>query len=577
MKFSKQIKDNRMHREMLQPGGVASVLDAPIKNFLEVLRIDVMSVCRFEKKHLLPTILPLFFCMGTICSNASSVFAKDSIPGRQAVGAAALTAVIAPIKAPFPMPQLSKPLFPKRILDITTRGAKEGEKVTEQIQQSIDEIHRQGGGTVVVPKGKWHSGRLSLKTNVNLQIAEGAELFFSGEIADYRPAVFTRNEGVELMSLGACIYANGQRNIAVTGKGRLIGPAQNGSLRAQIMTRDVIENIVSYQTPVNQRVYEGYNGDIIFPPAFISPINCSNVLIEGVSMENTAFWNILPIYCDSVMIRGVTIHSVGIPRGDGIDIESSQHVLIEYCTLSTGDDAFTIKAGRGEDGLRVNRPTENVVVRYGLVLEGHGGITCGSETAAMIRNLYVQDCVFENTRSAIRFKTRRPRGGGGEGLFFEKIRIQGATYAIEWDMLGSAQHVGEMASRYPLREKNRLTPVFKDIVINNIVIGNTEQFLKATAIPESPLQNVLLKNIVSHTNKLMEASDVEGLVFRKCKLQSDSNRLRFLDAENVRFEKVQFINPEKKIIVQVEGPQSNNIRFINTRPKKPFGWKTGAF
>ncbi|MCH5685375.1 hypothetical protein LWM68_14630 [Niabella sp. W65] len=139
-------------------------------------------------------------------------------------------------------------------------------------------------------------------------------MYFSGEVEDYRPAVFTRNEGIEVMSLGACIYANGQRNIAITGKGKLIGPAKGGSVRKQIMTKDVIENVVVHTTPVAQRIYEGHNGDFIFPPMFISPINCSNVLIQGISLENTAFWNVVPVYCDSVIIRGITVHSVGIPR-----------------------------------------------------------------------------------------------------------------------------------------------------------------------------------------------------------------------------------------------------------------------
>ena len=125
---------------------------------------------------------------------------------------------------------------------------------------------------------------------------------------------------------------------------------------------------------------------------FISPINCTNVYVEGVSLENTAFWNVVPIYCDHVIIRGINVNSVGVPRGDGIDIESTRNVLIEYSTLACGDDCFTMKAGRGLDGLRVNKPTENVVVRYCLAREGHGGITVGSETAAVIRNLYVHDC-----------------------------------------------------------------------------------------------------------------------------------------------------------------------------------------
>ncbi|WP_222597239.1 glycosyl hydrolase family 28 protein [Chitinophaga pinensis] len=80
--------------------------------------------------------------------------------------------------------------------------------------------------------------------------------------------------------------------------------------------------------------------------------------------------------------------------------------------LNCGDDCFTLKAGRGEDGLRIGRPTENVVIRYSLARQGHGGITVGSETAAMIRNLYVHDVVFDDTEVGLRFKTRRPRGGG---------------------------------------------------------------------------------------------------------------------------------------------------------------------
>src|SRR5690606_3832838 len=135
--------------------------------------------------------------------------------------------------------------------------------------------------------------------------------------------------------------ANGQRNIAVTGKGRLIGPG-NGSIRRQTMTHDVIENVVPLDRPVSGRVYEGRDGGIIFPPMMISPINCQEVYIEGVTLENSAFWNVVPVYCDQVIIRGITVNSVGIARGDGIDVESSRNVLIEYCTLNTGDDCLAI-------------------------------------------------------------------------------------------------------------------------------------------------------------------------------------------------------------------------------------------
>ena len=124
------------------------------------------------------------------------------VPQKDAVGAAALPEAIAPVKAPFPMPQFQKPVFPPLSVEITEKGAKDGAKSTAAIQTAIDDVHERGGGTVIVPAGKWHTGRISLKSNVNLHLAAGAELHFSGEVEDYRPAVFTRNEGVEVMSLG---------------------------------------------------------------------------------------------------------------------------------------------------------------------------------------------------------------------------------------------------------------------------------------------------------------------------------------------------------------------------------------
>lgn len=495
-----------------------------------------------------------------------------TIHTKEQVGASQLPADIAPVRAPFAMPTFRKPSFPNYTRSIVEHGAKTGAKATTEIQATIDAVSQHGGGTAVVPAGKWHTGRISLKSNVNLRLEEGAELYFSGEVEDYRPAVFTRTEGVEVMSLGACIYANGQQNIAVTGKGRLIGPAQGGSVRKQTMTHDVVENVVLASTPVAQRVYEGHNGSIVFPPMFISPINCRNVYIEGVSLENTAFWNIVPVYCDGVIIRGVTVNSVGIQRGDGIDVESSRNVLIEYCTLSCGDDCFTIKAGRGEDGLRVNKPTENVVVRYCLAREGHGGITCGSETAALIRNLYVHDCVFDNTGVGIRFKTRRSRGGGGENLTYERLRMNLKATAFHWDMLGSATHVGALASRLPALPITPLTPHFANITARHIIVEQASQFVKVEAIPETPLTNVLLEDIDVNAQKLFTGADIQGFTVRRATLRTTAAQLTLLDARQVLFEEVKFVVPGNAVQATVTGEKSADIRFKNCEPPKPENW-----
>jgi polygalacturonase len=343
------------------------------------------------------------------------------------------------------------------------------------------------------------------------------------------------------------------------------------------MESDVIENFIQHTKPVSERVFEGYNGTPIFLPMFISPINCKNVYIEGIFLENTAFWNIVPVYCDGVIIRGVTVNSVGIPRGDGIDIESSRNVLIEYSTLSCGDDCFTIKAGRGEDGLRVNKATENVVVRYCLAREGHGGITCGSETAGMIRNLYVHDCVFDNTGVGIRFKTRRPRGGGGDNLIYERIRMNLTSTAFNWDMLGSATYVGELATRLPARPINRLTPSYKNIIARDIIVENASQFIKLNGIPETPLTNLIIENAVIKSDNLISIVDAKNVTLRNVRIQSSDSLISLIDTRNLTFENVQFSVPGKEVVTKISGELSGDIRFKNTNPEKPKDWTSTSW
>ena len=516
-------------------------------------------------KHLSTLVSKMLLLSGMLITFSSASTAqelKDAIPVRDQVGAPNMPDTIAPIHAPFDMPQLTRPQFGDLTLSIRETGAKEGKMTTRAIQKAIDQVNRKGGGTVIVPTGIWNTGRIELKSNVNLHLEEGAELHFSGNIKDYQPAVFTRNEGVELYSLGALIYANGQRNIALTGKGKLVGPSQDCEIQQRQMRGGVIETYIDVNTPVEKRIYDGKKGQPVFLPMFVSPINCRNVLIEGVSLESTPFWNVVPVYCDSVIIRGITVHSVGIPRGDGIDIESTRNVLIEYSTLSCGDDCFTMKAGRCEDGLRVNKPSENIVVRHCLAEKGHGGITCGSETAGMIRNLYVHDCVFDGTGTGLRFKTRRNRGGGGENLTYERIRMRLNGQPFVWDMLGSKTFVGDLAVRLPARDITPLTPSYKNITARDIIVESGTQFIKAQGIPETPVENVLIENVTAKTEKLMLFQDVKGMTLKNVTIECPDPVIKLVDGRGITFDQVHFVLPEGKAHIEKEGELSEEPAFI---------------
>lgn len=461
------------------------------------------------------------------------------IPTAAEVGPSVMPDTIAPIVAPFDMPQLQRPIFPDYRLSITRMGAHRGKFVRRQIQAAIDAVARRGGGTVVIPRGDWYTGRIELKSNVCLHVEEGANLHFSGEVKDYLPVVFTRSAGIEAMSCGAMIYANGQRNIGITGTGRLIGPGRECELWNKNPGYGSFDSYVDYNLPPTERIYDGHDTTCVYLPTFIGPINCQNVLIEGVELSDCVFWNIVPTYCDSVIIRGTKVHSIDLPMGDGMDIESSRNVLIEYNFLETGDDNFTLKAGRGIDGLRVNRPCENIVLRRNRTAIGHGGVTCGSETAGMIRNVYVCDNVFEGTNVGIRFKTRRPRGGGGENLYYERNRITAQKEAITFDMLGSAMYVGGLSAREPM-PIDRFTPLYRNVRISDLIIEDADIFLKVTGIPESPARHILIERVESRSRRLFSLHDLEDCTLRQAHLVGEEPALDISVVKGLTLDNVQF-------------------------------------
>lgn len=466
-------------------------------------------------------------CLLCVCAQGRVVIPVSS-PDQ--VGAAVCPETIAPIEAPFEMPQLQRPVFADRREDISRRGARQNRKCTAVIQRCIDRLSAQGGGRVVIPAGEWLTGRIILKDGVCLHLEEGAVLRFSGEIEDYLPAVLTRNEGIEMYSTGACIYARGARNIGITGKGTLIYPDVDTPLYKQMMSGVVVEQFVDMDSPVESRVYDSvHNHDglergarlenPLFHPEFFGPVECSNVLVEGVTFRDSFYWNVVPTYCDSVIIRGISVYST-LGRTDGIDIDSSQNVLIEYVTLSCGDDCFTLKSGRCEDGIRVNRPTANVVIRHCLALRGPGGLTCGSETAGFIRNVYCYDCVLANVSNGFYFKTRRNRGGGVENIWLEKIHMTGLKNAFGWDMLGSRTYVGNLADRHPELEITPLTPRFSNIWIKDVQVDSCQRLFSIKGIPETPLEGLHVNGMDASCVSVGSLQDVGLMTLENCQINT---------------------------------------------------------
>ena len=200
--------------------------------------------------------------------------------------------------------RIRPPKFPARDFLITSYGAVGDGKAnnTEAIRRAVEACSRARGGRVVVPAGTFLTGAIHLKSNVNLHVSEGATLKFSTDPKKYLPVVYTRWEGTELMNYSPLIYALDQQNIAVTGKGTLDGSASDenwwswarrqGSTPAPAAV-DVrrLREMGNTGVPVAERVFgDGH----YLRPSFIEPYRCRNVLVEGVRIINSPFWEIHP-------------------------------------------------------------------------------------------------------------------------------------------------------------------------------------------------------------------------------------------------------------------------------------------
>lgn len=80
----------------------------------------------------------------------------------------------------------------------------------------------------------------------------------------------------------------------------------------------------------------------------------------------------------------------------------------------------------------------DAIIRHCLANRGAGGLVIDSETGVPgVHNVYMHDCVFQATDQAFRFKSRRPRGGGGSSITVERVRASVSKEAFYVGMLGS--------------------------------------------------------------------------------------------------------------------------------------------
>lgn len=423
--------------------------------------------------------------------------------------------------APFGTLTIEVPNFKEaKVFSIQDYGAVQGdkEKTTKAISEAIDHANKNGGGTVLIPAGKWSTGKIHFKSNVNLHLKKEAVLYFSGDPEDYLPPVKTSWEGMECYNYSPLIYAYECKNIAITGTGKLKAEMDTWKKwfarpEGHMENLKRLYNMAAKDVPVEKR--QMVNDSANFRPQFIQFNRCENVLLEDVIIRNSPFWVIHPFHSKNILIRNINIYAHG-HNNDGVDPEMSQNVLIENSVFDQGDDAIAVKSGRNQDAWRLNTPTKNVVIRNCLVKNGHQLLAIGSELSGGVENIYMENCEVEGgakLNHLLYVKTNERRGGYVKNIYMKNIK----SGEIDKGILGIETNVlYQWRDLVPTYER-KLTPI-KDIYVTDVEAGNAGFISRILGEREVPVQNVRLKNIKVDTIRQEEEvihRNVEGFELSK--------------------------------------------------------------
>lgn len=417
---------------------------------------------------------------------------------------------------------------------------------TTAIQNAIDALSAKGGGVVYIGPGLWLTGPIVLKSNVNLHIARGGLLQFSSDFDQY-PLVTTNYEGLGAARCQSPISAKGQSHIAITGKGIIDGAGDAWRMvKKDKLTQSQWSDLVASGGVVDSkgRIWYPSKGSLkgsttkdagvlkegrtaadfkdikdYLRPNLLSLIKCKNVLLEGVTFQNSPAWCLHPLLCERIVIRDIYAKNPWYAQnGDGLDLESCKDVLIENSSFDVGDDGICMKSGRDEQGRKRGAPTQNVLIQYCTVYHAHGGFVIGSEMSGGVKNVGIRHATFLGTDIGLRFKTTRGRGGVVENIYASHINMNNIKGdAIRFDMYYAAKDPiplkGEKrdAPKEVLLPVTEATPQFRNFYIQHINCQGADHSLFFRGLPEMAIKDIHLRELTMQTRKGMELIQADGI------------------------------------------------------------------
>lgn len=506
-------------------------------------------------------------------------------------------------KFAFELPRIYSPHFRRDTFNILNYGAiADGMTLNSAaINNAISECAKQGGGTVLIPRGSFVTGPIMLKSNINLHLAEGALVIFTPDFDQY-PLVVSTFEGVEAARCQSPVTAENIENIAITGKGIMNG---NGYYWRPVRRDKLTESewkahLKKYGGVLSEdqktwyssaKALKGFNDKTIgklaggkklsdfedvkdfLRPNMIRIFNCKNVRIQDVTFENSPAWTTHIQFSEHITIKNLTVKNPWYGQNtDALDLESSKNALVEDCHFDTGDDGICIKSGRDEEGRRKGMPTKDVIVNNCVVYHAHGGFVVGSEMSGGVNNMFVSNCTFIGSDIGLRFKTTRGRGGLVENIYVNNVNMKDIpAEAILFDMYYMAKDPvvlsGEKREppKVEFKPVDETTPQFRNFYFRNITCNGAAKGIFVRGIPEMHVKNIWIENAVLQASEGIDIQEASNINLKNITMISKNTRpvAYVLNSDSIRIDGLRF-KDSAEVLLQVQGERSKDIQLLNS-------------
>ncbi len=375
-------------------------------------------------------------------------------------------------------------------LNVKDFGAK-GDGLTDDthyIQAAIMACPKDG--RVLIPEGNYMISNIFLKSDVNIELAKGANLlaYTSVDKMAMLPGMIEGSDGVSEYNLGTwegnpiTAYAGilcgiNASNVTIYGQGTIDGCGSKDNWWKDVRSMK------------------------IFRPRLLFLNHCDGFRLQGLTLKNSPSWTIHPYFSDNIKFVGTTVlNPSDSPNTDGLDPESCNGVEIVGVHFSLGDDCIAIKSGKLYMGRKYKKPSEDLHIYQCLMQDGHGAVTIGSECAGGVKNLLVEDCLFCDTDRGLRVKTRRGRGNDAvlDNITFRNLTMKGVMNAFTanafyfCDPDGKADYV-QTRKALPV---DAGTPFMRKFTFENINATDCHvSALYFAGLPEAPIEEIVMKHI----------------------------------------------------------------------------------